>query len=105
MRIAIEESSGVFATFKESACNYDPTCNEFKLTNEFDPAQKKLITKLDIPYKQRRSIDQVKLQHDYSALIDALSWVVKRQFTGTLEVNTSDNTPSSTNMPTKKINK
>ena len=100
-RIAREESSGVFAVFKQRACNHQSTCSDFILTNGFDSTQKKLITKLELPYKQKQSVDQVKLQQDYSALIDALPWVVKRQFAGKLEINASYSTPSSANTSSK----
>lgn len=100
-RIAIEESSGVFAAFKDSACNHQPSCSDFTLSNAFDATQKKLITQLTMPYKQKQSIDQVKLQQDYSALIAALPWFVRRQFAGMLEINASYNTPSKANTPSK----
>ncbi len=94
-RIAQEESSGVFAAFKASACNEQAVCNETTLTNTFDATRKQLVSQLIVPYKQRNSIDQVKLQKDYSALLATLPWYVKRQFAGTLEISTSYNTPSS----------
>ena len=100
-RIALEESSGVFATFKDSACIHQPLCSDFTLSNTFDGVQKKLITQLTMPYKQKQSIDQVKLQQDYCALIAALPWFVKRQFAGTLEIVASNNTPSMTSTPSK----
>ena len=100
-RISLEESSGVFAAFKDSACNHQPLCSDFTLSNTFDATQKKLITQLTMPYKQKQSIDQVKLQQDYSALIAALPWFVRRQFAGMLEINASYNTPSSANTPSK----
>lgn len=108
-RIAAEESSGVFAAFKMLACNQQPSCSEFILTNSFDPSQKKLISQLTIPYKQKKSIDQVKLQQDYSALLATLPWYIRRQFGGTLEINASYNTPSATDdlskSPSKKLKK
>ena len=104
-RISLEESSGVFAAFKQSACNQQSSCGDFTLTNTFDSTRKQLITQLAIPYKQRKSIDQVKLQQDYIALIAALPWYVKRQFSGTLEINASYNTPSTTNEVSKSPSK
>ena len=104
-RIALEESSGVFAAFKDSACNHQPSCSDFTLSNTFDGAQKKLITQLTMPYKQKQSIDQVKLQQDYSAIIAALPWVVRRQFSGTLEINASNNTPAMASTPSKTLTK
>lgn len=95
-RISLEESSGVFAAFKQTACNHQSSCSDFKLTNTFDATRKQLVTQLAIPYKQRKSIDQMKLQQDYSALIAALPWVVKRQFAGKLEINTTYDTPPTT---------
>ena len=100
-RISLEESSGVFAAFKDSACNHQPWCSDFTLSNTFDATQNKLITQLTMPYKQKQSIDQVKLQQDYCALIAALPWFVKRQFAGTLEIVASNNTPSMTSTPSK----
>ena len=94
--IAIEESSGLFAAFKASACNHQPACREFTLTNTFDSTHKQLITQLAMPYKQRKSINQMKLQQDYSVLIAALPWVVKRQFAGKIEINTTYDTPPTT---------
>lgn len=85
-RIEIEEKSGVFAAFKEDACHHAPYCSEVILTNEFDPIQKKLITKLDVPYKQKKSIDQARLQQDYTALIVSLPWFIQRQFGNTIEI-------------------
>lgn len=104
-RIAREESSGVFAAFKQMACNHQPSCSDFTLTNTFESTQNKLITRLEIPYQQKRSIDQVKLHQDFSALIATLPWYVKRQFTGTLEINAAYNTPSTTNAPSKTLKK
>jgi hypothetical protein len=104
-RISLEESSGVIAAFKDSACNHQPSCSEFTLNNMFDATQKKLITHLTIPYKQKQSIDQVKLQQDYSALIAALPWVVRRQFSGTLEINASNNIPAMASTPSKTLTK
>lgn len=104
-RISLEESSGVFAAFKETACNQQPSCSDFTLTNTFDSTRKQLITQLAIPYKQRKSINQVKLQQDYSALIAVLPWHVRRQFSGTLEINSSYNTPSTTNEVSKSSSK
>lgn len=95
-RIEREESTGVFAAFKQSACIQPASCSEFMLTNTFDSTHKQLITQLAMPYKQRKSINQLKLQQDYSALIAALPWVVKRQFAGKLEINTTYDTPSTT---------
>lgn len=85
-RIEIEEKSGVFAAFKEDACHHEPYCSEVILTNEFDPVQKKLITKLDVPYKQKKSIDQARLQQDYTTLIVSLPWFMQRQFGNTIEI-------------------
>lgn len=104
-RIAAEESSGVFAAFKMSACNHQPNCGEYILTNKFDSSQNKLITQLLMPYKQKKSIDQVKLQQDYSALIAALPWYVRRQFVGMLEINASYNTPSAADAVSKSPSK
>ena len=104
-RIALEESSGAFATFKDSACNHQPSCSDFTLSNTFDATQKKLITQLTMPYKQKQSIDPVKLQQDYSALIAALPWIVRRQFAGTLEINASYSAPSTTSAPSKTLTK
>lgn len=78
VRIAEEESNGVFAAFKVSACNHQPICSEFTLTNTFDSSRKQLITQLSMPYKSKKSVDESKLQQDYSALIAALPWYVKR---------------------------
>ena len=100
-RIAQEESSGVFAAFKASACNHQPACSEFTLTNTFDSTEKRLITQLSMPNQLKKSVDQIKLQQDYSALIAALPWYVIRQFAGKLEINASYNTPSSANKPSK----
>lgn len=85
-RIAFEEEGGVFALFKEATCHNEKYCSEFTLTNEFDPAQKKLITKLNMPYRQIKSINQVTLQQDYTALLDSLPWHVRRQFGNTIEI-------------------
>lgn len=104
-RISLEESSGVFAAFKDSACNHQPSCSDFTLSNTFDATQNKLITQLTMPYKQEQSIDPVKLQQDYSALIAALPWIVRRQFAGTLEIVASNNTPSTTSTSSKTLTK
>lgn len=104
-RIALEESGGVFAAFKESACSHQASCGDFTLTNTFDSTHKQLITQLALPYKQRKSIDQVKLQQDYSVLIAALPWHVRRQFAGMLEINTSYSVPPATNTPSKSSSK
>lgn len=85
-RIALEEESGVFASFKEASCHHEKYCSEFTLINEFDPVQKKLITRLNMPHKQIKSIDQVRLQQDYTALLESLPWYVKRQFGNTIEI-------------------
>lgn len=85
-RIALEEENGVFASFKEATCHHEKYCSEFTLTNEFDQVQKKLITKLNIPHKQIKSIEQARLQQDYSALLDSLPWHVRRQFGNTIEI-------------------
>lgn len=87
-RIALEEESGVFATYKEAICRHEKYCSAFTLTNEFDPVQKKLITKLNVSRRQVKSIDQVRLQQDYTALLDSLPWYVKRQFGNTIEIRT-----------------
>lgn len=87
-RITLEEESGVFALFKEAICHHEKYCSEFTLANEFDPVQKKLITKLNIPHKQIKSIDRASLQQDYSALLESLPWYVKRQFGSTIEIRT-----------------
>lgn len=85
-KIEFEEKSGVFAAFKEDACHHAAYCDEVIFTNEFDPLQRKLITKLDVPYKQKKSIDKIRLQQDYTVLIASLPWVIKRQFANTIEV-------------------
>lgn len=95
-RIVFEEEHGVFATFKADACNHASSCTNFILSNEFDTTQKKLITKLDVPYKRNKPINQEKLQQDYTALIGSLPWYVKRQFAGTLQINASYLTPTKT---------
>lgn len=100
-RIAEEESTGVFAAFKASACNSPPACSEFTLTNSFDSAHKQLITQLSMPYKSKKSVDEIKLQQDYSALIAALPWYVKRQFAGKLEINAAYNMPLSVDTQNK----
>lgn len=104
-RIAQEESNGVFAAFKASACNQQPACSEFTLTNTFDSSSKQLITQLSMPYKLKKSVDQIKLQQDYSALIAALPWYVKRQFSGKLEINAAYNMPISADTQTKTVSK
>lgn len=85
-----EEKSGVFAAFKDSVCHHAQYCGAMALSNEFDPTQKRLVTKLDIPYKLKKSIDQVKLQQDYTTLINALPWYVKRQFGDSIEIRAID---------------
>ena len=104
-RIEREESSGVFAAFKQSACQHQADCSDFTLTNTFDSTRKQLVTKLDLPYQQRKFIDQVKLQQDYSALIAALPWYVRRQFAGTLEISVSYDTPTAADTPSKTTTK